>query len=61
MYLSQSILIYILQLVTLYKAMMQGWQVKKIKKNTYEITKTLDDVDQFNFHHFMTSIVSYDL
>ena len=57
---NKDILIYILQIVTLYNAISLGWRIKKINCKTYELTKQINNIETFNFNDFCESIVSYD-
>ena len=53
----KSLIIYILQVVTLYNAMIQGWNIKKIGKRKYKLSKRIEHLSNFNFESFIYSIV----
>ena len=44
-YFKKDIIIHILQIVTLYNAVMLGWTIKKINNNTFELTKSIDNIN----------------
>ena len=50
------IILYILQVTTLYNAMALGWKVKKIGDNTYELTKKIEDYKEETLESFLKEI-----
>jgi hypothetical protein len=44
-YFKKDIIIHILQIVTLHNAVMLGWTIKKINNNTFELTKSIDNIN----------------
>ena len=44
-YFKKDIIIHILQIVTLYNAVTLGWTIKKINNNTFELTKSIDNIN----------------
>ena len=36
------LLLYLIQIISIYNAILMGWNVKKLGKNTYELTKKID-------------------
>jgi hypothetical protein len=51
-------LLCILQIVSIYNAIILGWKVKKIGKNTFEFSKKLEKETNFNFDQFIDDIVT---
>lgn len=39
------LLLYLIQIISIYNAILMGWNVKKLSKNTYELTKKIDVSD----------------
>lgn len=58
---SYILMLYVLQIVSLYNAIILGWRVKKIGMNTYELSKNIDDNFDFNFQEFIDHIVSVSI
>lgn len=54
--LHKNIILYILQITTLYNAMVMGWKVKKIGDKTYELSKKINEVGEFGLKNFMEQI-----
>jgi hypothetical protein len=54
---NKKIIIQVIQLATIYNAIKKGWRIKKLNYNTYELTKKIDDIGNFNFYEFMNDIV----
>lgn len=53
---SQNILLlYLIQIISIYNAILMGWNVKKLGKNTYELTKKID-VSNNNLTNFIEAI-----
>ena len=55
---SMAIYIYIIQIVTIYNAMMLGWQVKKIGQRKYELSKDIAELQDFDFEYFVDKITT---
>lgn len=49
------LLLYLIQIISIYNAILMGWNVKKLGKNTYELTKTIDVSDN-NLTKFIEAI-----
>lgn len=56
-YFERDKIICILQIVTLYNAVILGWSVRRINNNTYELTRQLNGAG-VNIKEFMEKIVS---
>lgn len=53
----RNIILYILQLVALKNAVSLGWEVKQIKYNQYEFSKSLNDIKYLDLNNFLDTIV----
>lgn len=53
---SMAICIYIIQIVTIYNAMMLGWHVKKIGRKKYELSKDVKELQDFDLKCFINDI-----
>lgn len=49
------LLLYLIQIISIYNAILMGWNVKKLGKNTYELTKKIDVSDN-NLTNFVEAI-----
>jgi len=49
------LLLYLIQIISIYNAILMGWNVKKLGKNTYELTKKMDVSDN-NLTNFIEAI-----
>jgi len=49
------LLLYLIQIISIYNAILMGWNVKKLGKNTYELTKKIDVSDN-NLTKFIEAI-----
>ena len=56
---NKAIVIFILQIATLLNAKMLGWEIKKIGQYTYELSKPISELANFDFASFMNQIVSF--
>ena len=54
---SRELLLYILQVVTIYNAIILGWEVKKIGTRTYKLSKKIKDLSQFELTTFLKEIL----
>ena len=52
------ILLYIIQIVSLYNAIVLGWKVRKIGNNKYELTKSNRDMESFCLETFIKNITT---
>lgn len=52
----KSIVICIIQIVTIYHAINQGWKIKKIGNQTYQLSKSISDSCNFNLKKFINQI-----
>lgn len=55
-HLNRAIILYILQMTTLYNAMVLGWKVKKIGNNRYELSKKIDEINEFDLKNFVNCV-----
>lgn len=55
-----NVLLYILQIISIYNAMIMGWDVKKIGFNKYELTKKNIRDQNIKLDNFINQIVSFD-
>lgn len=51
------LLLYLIQIISIYNAILLGWNVKKLGKNTYELTKKIDVLDN-NLTKFVDAITN---
>lgn len=49
------VLLYLIQIISIYNAILMGWNVKKLGKNTYELTKKID-IQSNNLTTFVNTI-----
>lgn len=56
---NQNILVYLIQIVSIYNAIQMGWNVKKISGNTYELTKKNINSSNDNLSNFIDVITKY--
>lgn len=54
-------LICLIQIVSIYNALLLGWKVKKIGIKTYEFSKKMEDPLNFDFNNFINQVVSFNL
>lgn len=54
-----NVLLYILQIVSIYNAIVMGWTVKKINSNTYELTKKNIRDQDIDLNTFINQIISF--
>lgn len=59
-YFKKEMIMCILQIVTIYNAIMLGWSVKKINNNTYELTRQLNGAS-VDIHDFIEKILKNKL
>jgi len=50
----------IFQIATLYNAYSLGWTIKKIDDRTYELTKKINDLNNFELDMFLNRITTFD-
>ncbi len=53
----KSLLIYILQIVAIYNAIMDGWKVKKIGIRKYELSKKINNSEDIELNYFLKKLV----
>ncbi len=53
----KSLLIYILQIVAIYNAIMDGWKVKKIGIRKYELSKKINTSEDIELNYFLKKLV----
>lgn len=53
------VVLYILQIITLYNVVTLGWKVKKIGTNTFELYKKMTSIEkaQFDLDNFLNKII----
>ena len=56
---NQEIILWILQVVTIYNAMILGWNIRKISDKRYELTKNINELTDFELKSFVKKIVSF--
>lgn len=56
-----NLILYIIQIVSIYNAVILGWKVKKIGYNKYELSKKNIEPTKFKFNDFITKIISCDI
>lgn len=54
---SKSLIMIIVQVVTIYNAINLGWKVRKIADRQYELSRIMCDDEIFNFENFVNQIV----
>jgi hypothetical protein len=59
--LEHNIILYILQIVSIYNALTMGWKVKKIGINKYEFSRKNIIVNDFNLNEFINNIISISI
>lgn len=58
---NREIMLYLVQIISIYNAIILGWQVKKIGLNTYELSRQIsDNVCDYNYdlNNFVNNIVT---
>ena len=58
---NKDILIYIIQIVSIYNAILLGWKVRKIGNNKYELTKSNQNMESFCLEKFIKNITTVNL
>jgi len=53
-----NLILYVLQIISIYNAILTGWKVKKIGYNTYEFTKKIND---YPLNDFINNIVTLSI
>lgn len=56
---NKTIMLVILQIVAICNAIRYGWKVKKIGGRTYELSKIIDNHEQFNLEPFLDMLIFY--
>jgi len=51
------ILLYLVQVISLYNAMSMGWEIKKIGVNKYELTTKNKEIGNIRLRDFLCSIL----
>lgn len=53
-------ILYVMQIISIYNAIIQGWKVKKIGDNRYELYKkmTTNECNQFNLDVFVNNLIN---
>lgn len=54
---SRKIILYIIQIATLYNAKLLGWNIRKIGERKYELSKELENPKTFHLDKFLSQIV----
>jgi hypothetical protein len=49
---NRDLILCILQMTTLYNVMQKGWKVTKINNNTFELTKKISQIKNFDINSF---------
>lgn len=58
---NREILIYILQILAIYNAIILGWDVKKLDNNKYEFSKKMPIDKNYSLTNFVDNIVSFNI
>ena len=58
---NKDILLYIIQIISIYNAIKLGWNIKKIGKNKYELTRPRESMEDFCLETFIRSITNINL
>ena len=59
-FMNKTIILFILQIITLYHATMLGWKVKRIGKRKYELSKNISEITNFDLNNFLSKIVTLE-
>lgn len=54
---SNKMVLYFVKIITLYNAIILGWNIQKIEGNTYELSKEIVDDSNLNLGLFLNQIV----
>ena len=55
---NRDLILCILQISTLYNVMNRGWNIKRIDSRTYEISKKICELDNFDFNIFIKEVTN---
>jgi hypothetical protein len=55
------VLLYIIQIVSIYNAILLGWSVKKIGLKTYKLSKKINDQNSFDIKNIVNEIISFNI
>ena len=55
---NRRLILYILQIATIYNAITLGWRVRKIGSRKFELSKKISELGDFDFADFVHKIVS---
>ena len=58
---NKDIIFYIIQIVSIYNAILLGWKVRKIGNNKYELTKSNHNMESFCLKTFIKNITTVNL
>lgn len=58
---NKTAIIQILQIIMVYNALVLGWKVKKINTNTFELSRRIEDAQNFDMKNLLQNIISFDL
>nr|QBK88892.1 MAG: hypothetical protein LCMiAC01_05740 [Mimivirus LCMiAC01] len=53
-----GLIIYILQIITLYNAVIKGWKIKKIGSHKYILSKHIENIEHFKEHFELKSFIN---
>ena len=56
-----DLILYILKITTIYNAVALGWKVKQIDSRTFELSKNIINIDNFDLTNLINKIVSINL
>jgi len=56
-----NIMLYLIQIISIYNALMMGYNVKKIGTNKYELTIKRTDVADIKLDEVINNIVSFNI
>ncbi len=58
--LNRELVMYVIQVITIYNIMCGGWHVKKIGDRTYELTKDMANAEGFKLREFIDSVINVE-
>ena len=58
-YNDKHIIVYILQIITIYNAIKYGWKIRKIGYKTYELSKKIYNCEDINLEILLNKLTTY--
>lgn len=56
-----NLLLFLIQIISIYNALMMGCNVRKIGVNKYELTIKRKDISEMNLTDFINNVVSFNI